>query len=145
MEAIFAGIVLFLLPFEVPAVVKEVIGLGAATIVPLSMLVLGVYLAQTKLLTLFTSKSLYATSVVSLVIIPAAVALILWFVPKTYSAITMAVFIATATPIGGNAPILAEISGQNYGRAVQNVCQSALLSLVSLPVMVTLAAKLLMK
>lgn len=141
--SVFVGILIFLLPFEVPNIVKEVVVLGAATTVPLSMLILGAYLAQTKLITLLTSKSLYVTSVVSLVIIPTVVALFLWFVPKAYSPIVMTVFIATATPVGSNAPILAELNGQNHGRAVQNVCQSTLLSILSLPFMIAQAARLL--
>lgn len=141
--AVPLGMLLFFLPFETPAIITEVFELGATVSVPLSMLVVGAYLAQARLRDIFFSKTLYLTSIVSLVLIPATVAIILYFVPTEYTAIKMTLFIATATPIATTVPTIVEMSGQNYSRAVLAVCQSTVLSILSLPVTISLAARIL--
>lgn len=134
------GFVLFVtgLGDKLPDVVDGALKGVAAVNAPLAMIVLGVYLAQTELKSLVTSPRLYLLSSVRLVLIPLATLLVFRFLPSP-NAIKLAILVAAAAPVGSNAAVYAQLYDRDYPYACKVVAQSTVLSVVTLPLMVTLA------
>lgn len=109
---------------------------------PLAMIVLGVYLARTDLKAIFTRPRLYALSAVRLVVIPLLTIVCLMLLPAGWRQIGTVLIIVNAAPIGSNIAVYAQRLGLDSSYAVQMVCLSTLLSLITLPVMLSLAAAL---
>ena len=134
-----AGIVLFLLPIELPGVLTGTVSSIAAMNAPVAMISLGTYLAQTRLKDLFTDKTAYLSTLVRLLVIPLLTLALLWLVPAEYMNLKLAVLIVAITPVGSNVAIFAQIHNQNYTQAVKSVCLSTLCSIVTMPLLVALA------
>ena len=142
------GITLGLLLFftdagtKLPSVASSALEGVCALNTPLAMMVLGTYLAQERLQTLFTLPSLYVVCGVRLVLIPVlsvAVASLLPFGRET----ALAVCICAAAPVGANAAVYAQLHGKNYAYAGKMVVLSTLFSLFCLPMATMLAGMLL--
>ncbi|MBQ8726796.1 MAG: AEC family transporter [Clostridia bacterium] len=106
---------------------------------PLAMMIIGVYLAQTDLKTLFTTKATYTVSMVRLIVIPLVVLLVFWLVPHSLEPIKTAVFIAISCPVGSNVAVYAELHGKDYSHAVKTVTSSSIFSIITMPLLIMLA------
>lgn len=131
-----------LLPHPGAAVPPHPHGAIAGMNAPLAMIVLGVYLARTDLKAIFTRPRLYALSAVRLVVIPLLTIVCLMLLPAGWRQIGTVLIIVNAAPIGSNIAVYAQRLGLDSSYAVQMVCLSTLLSLITLPVMLSLAAAL---
>lgn len=131
-----------LLPYPGAAVPSHPHGAIAGMNAPLAMIVLGVYLARTDLKAIFTRPRLYALSAVRLVVIPLLTIACLMLLPAPWRQIGTVLIIVNAAPIGSNIAVYAQHLGLDSSYAVQMVCLSTLLSLITLPVMLSLAAAL---
>lgn len=123
---------------RLPGVVDGALKGVAATNAPLAMIVLGVYLAQTELKSLVITPRLYLLNGVRLVLIPLITLGVFSFLPAPVP-IKLAILIAAAAPIGANAAVYAQLYDRNYPYACKAVAQSTVLSILTLPLMVTLA------
>lgn len=137
--SLLVGILLFLLPVEMPSVVTSTVGSIAAMNAPVAMISLGTYLAQIRLKELFTDRTAYASTAVRLIVIPLLTLILLWPVPAEYMTVKLAVLIVAVTPVGSNVAIFVQIHNQNYTQAVKSVCLSTLCSIVTMPLLVALA------
>ena len=108
---------------------------------PLAMMVLGVYLADEKLLTVFTTPSLYGASLVRLLLIPLLSILVLRFLPFS-SEMSRAILLCAAAPVGANVAVYAQLYGKDYAHASKIVVLSTILSLVTLPLIAAVSALL---
>lgn len=136
------GIALFLLPIPLPQVVESVLGTVSSMNGPLAMIVLGVYLAQVPLKSLFTEGIVYRCTFVRLIVIPVLTLLLMMLVPKEYYLVKMAVLIAASAPVGSNVAIFAQLYEKDYTRAVKEVCMSTLCCIITLPIIVGIAGLL---
>lgn len=134
-----AGIVLFLLPVSLPGTLEGVIGTIASMNGPLAMLVLGVYLGQVPLQTLFSDRVTYKCTAVRLVIIPVLTILLMMVFPEKYHMMKLTILIAAAAPVGSNVAIFAQLYQQDYTQAVKEVCLSTLFCIISLPLILGIA------
>ena len=105
------------------------------------MVVIGVYLAQTDFKSLFTTKAVYMTGLVRLVIVPAVLTLVFWIIPIDYS-IKLAVFIAAICPVGSNVAVYAQLHGKDYSHAVKTVTMSTVFSILTMPLFIMLVTNL---
>lgn len=145
--ATLVGLVLFFTGFgealyQIDITKKVVFGVidGLSVVnTPLAMMIIGVYLAQTDLKTLFTTKAVYMVSLVRLIIIPLVVLLVFWLVPQEFSAIKTALFIAISCPVGSNVAVYAELHGKDYSHAVKTVTSSSIFSIITMPLLIMLA------
>lgn len=143
------GLVLFFtgLGAKLPAVVMNTLSGISALNAPLAMLIMGVYLAQADMKSLWTDKHLYLLSLVRLVLIPVLTLALLWamqlLIPALNSTIVMALLIAAIAPVGANVAVYAQLHNKDYVYASKTVVISTLLSLVSMPLIVLLAQYLL--
>lgn len=134
-----AGVVLFFAPFDLPQMLQDTIGTLATMNGPVAMIVLGTYLAQIPLKELFTEKLVYKCTAVRLLLIPGITLLLLLLFPMVNEIIRLAVLIAATAPVGSNVAIFAQLYGQEYTRAVKEVCLSTLFCILTLPVMIGIA------
>jgi hypothetical protein len=132
------GLVLFVTPVELPSILVSCVGYIANLNTPIAMIILGVYLAQTKLSEIFSTLRLYLGSVVRLILIPLLTFALLTVLPLP-SEIRMTVLIAASTPVGSNVAVLAQLNGLDYSYASKLVCSTTLISIVTVPLMVTFA------
>lgn len=133
------GMILFFLPVTLPDILTGVIGTLASMNGPLAMIVLGAYLAQIPLKTLFTDRLAYLCTAVRLLVIPVLTIFLLFLIPGTYAGIRVAVLLVAAAPVGSNVAIFAQLYDKEYTVAVKDVCLSTILSMVSMPLIVGMA------
>ncbi len=133
------GLPLFLLPVRLPELVTGVVGTLAAMNGPLAMLVLGAYLAQLPLKSVFTDPQSYFCSAVRLVLIPLLTIPLLSLVPGKDMALRVALLLVAAAPVGSNVAIFVQLYGEDYSAAVKDVCLSTLLSVGTLPLLMALS------
>lgn len=138
------GLVLFVtgLGNRLPSVVTGALDGVAALNGPLAMMVLGVYLAQTKPKSLVIRPQLYWTSVVRLLVIPAVTLLVLAVMPGSAEA-RMVVLMGAAAPVGSNVAVYAQLYDSDYAYACQTVAHSTVLSILTIPLLMQLAHLLL--
>ena len=134
-----AGILLFFLPVSLPAAVTGIIGTIASMNGPLAMIVLGVYLAQIPLKSLFTDKKVYLATAVRLLVIPALTIVLMMLFPDKYLMVKLTILIAASAPVGSNVAIFAQIYDKDYTQAVKEVCMSTLFCIITLPIMLGIA------
>lgn len=145
MGGILIGLVLFLTGSgaHLPLVVSTTLQGLAALNAPLAMLILGCYLAQTRLKETVTSPHLYWISAVRLLVIPLLTLLVFLPLPVPPQ-IKLAVFIPAAAPVGANVAVYAQLHDLDYPYACQTVSLSTVLCMASLPLLLMAANTLLM-
>ncbi len=139
--AIIAGLVLFVLPVELPQVVTGTLDMISAANAPLAMLCLGTYLAKTDIRSIFTDKKAYESSLMRLLVIPLLTVFLMTPFPADMNA-KLAVLIGASAPVGMNVAIFAQIHGKDYPRSVKSICLSTLFSIASMPFIAAVAGML---
>lgn len=148
LNPILAGIAIGLLLFltgaggRLPEIAKTTLNGVSALNAPLAMIVLGSYLAQSDLKKLFTSGKLYILCAVRLILIPLVTLFILRFMPFR-AEMLLTVFIGASTPTGANVAVYAQLYDKDYPYACQIVVITTLLSIITLPLMLMLASRVL--
>lgn len=140
---LFLGLLVFLTGFRPPEFVSRCIASVSAMNGPVAMIILGFYLAQTNVASLFGKPSTYLVAAVRLFVIPVLTLLMLAAVPAGAKEIKMALLLAASAPIGANVAVYAQKLGKDYVYAVETVCLSTLFSLISLPAIILLAERFL--
>lgn len=133
-----AGVLIFFCRIPLPAIITTPLTMLSNLNGPLAMLVMGVYLAQTDLRTLFTRADLYAVTAVRLLLVPGITLLLLWAVPLALP-VRQALLIAAACPVGANVAVYAQLTDRDYGHAVQTVIHSTLFCIVGLPLVLLIS------
>ena len=134
-----AGIALFLLPVSLPETAENVVGTIAAMNGPLAMIVLGVYLGQVPLRSLFSGRVVYRCAPVRLIVIPVLTMALLFVFPEKYHMLKLTILIAASAPVGSNVSIFAQLYGQDYMQSVKEVTLSTLLCIITLPLILGIA------
>ena len=141
--SVLIGIVVFALNIKLPSIVRSVFSIISGINTPLAMLVSGVYLAQSDILTIIKKKDVYLVCFVRLILIPLLVTVIMKVIPLGSVDLKLAILLAGAAPVGSNVAIFASQYGKDYKRGIENVCVSTLLCIASLPLIVYIAKMLL--
>lgn len=140
--AIVVGVVLFVGRIPVPEILTSTLGYIAGMNTPVAMILMGTYLARVSWRELLDRRA-YSCVLLRLVVIPAVVLMLFWLLPVSNTAVVMAVFLAAATPVGANICVFAQQYNSDYPFSVVTVCLSTVLSVVTVPLLSTLAQVLL--
>ncbi len=140
--AIVVGVVLFVGRIPVPEILTSTLGYIAGMNTPVAMILMGTYLARVSWRELLDRRA-YSCVLLRLVVIPAVVLVLFWLLPVSNTAVVMAVFLAAATPVGANICVFAQQYNSDYPFSVVTVCLSTVLSVVTVPLLSTLAQALL--
>ena len=141
--AVAIGLIIYFSGFTMPEIAASTFSIISGLNTPLAMIVSGVYLAQSDLKAMIAKKNTYLVSLVRLVIIPLITITIFRFLPFGTQEIKLAIMIAAACPVGSNVAIFAQAYNRDYTKAVEQVCMSTILCLLTLPIMITLAEQIL--
>lgn len=139
------GLLLFFtgLGAKLPVTISGALAGISAMNAPLAMIIMGVYLAQADLKTLWTDKYLYILSAVRLILIPLLTLALLWglhlLIPAVNATLVLALLITAIAPVGANVAVYAQLHNKDYVYASKAVVLSTMLSLVTMPAIVLLA------
>lgn len=136
--AIVIGITLFLSRLPVPGIVTSTLGHIAGMNTPVAMILMGTYMAKLPWRKLLDKRA-YGCVLLRLVVIPAVVLAVFWALPISNQNVALAAYLAAATPVGANICVFAQQYDCDYEFSVVTVCLSTVLSIVTVPLMVSLA------
>ena len=136
--AIVIGIALFLSRLPVPGILTSTLGYIAGMNTPVAMILMGTYMAKLPWRKLLDKRA-YGCVLLRLVVIPAVVLAVFWALPITNQNVALAAYLAAATPVGANICVFAQQYDCDYEFSVVTVCLSTVLSIVTVPLMVSLA------
>lgn len=136
--AIVIGIALFLSRLPVPGIVTSTLGHIAGMNTPVAMILMGTYMAKLPWRKLLDKRA-YGCVLLRLVVIPAVVLAVFWALPISNQNVALAAYLAAATPVGANICVFAQQYDCDYEFSVVTVCLSTVLSIVTVPLMVSLA------
>lgn len=137
--AILIGLILFFTQLPLPGIVTTTLEITTNLNTPLAMFTVGVYLAQTNILSMLKKTVLYRISFARMLLIPLVVLLLLKFIPEPWHACKLAVLIAAACPVGSNVAVYAQLYNSDYRYAVETVVISTILSIITIPFIVFIA------
>lgn len=143
--AFVVGILLFTLRIKVPSLVIETFSSLSELNASLSMIILGIYLADSDIKQVFINKKSYQISFVRLVLIPAVCIPIILLVPFGSFETKLVATIAVSTPCATSTGIFSQKFGRDYKTASYYVCLSTVLSLITLPTVTAIIGLLLNK
>ena len=140
--ALVIGLALFFAPVHLPEVIAQVLeGMGNLN-TGLAMIILGANLGSSNIGLMLRDTRLYKVCFMRLVAVPAIVLLTLLVMPVPFE-IRMMLFIVEATPAGAATSMLAQMFGADYQYGTGLVVMSTLLSMVSMPLVLTFALQVL--
>ena len=135
--AIVAGLVLFVSGWRFPSIVEEAYGYLSAMNTGMAMLVLGVYLGETKLLEVIRQKEIWVICFLRLIAVPLMSVILLTLLPIAMDIKTV-LLIGSCTPCAGALPMFCQQYGGEYRLGAGAVGISTLLSLLTMPIFVQL-------
>lgn len=140
--SVVLGLILFVSPIKLPDVIYNSFDLLGACNTPLGMIILGAYLANSTMDQIVKNKVGYKVSFYRLVIAPLATIAFLSLIPTQYNDIRLTLLIASSTPVGVMLAIFSQMFSGDYEYGARIVSLSTILSLLSLPVILTIATLL---
>lgn len=138
------ALALYALDVPEPAFVGDALTTIAGLNTPAAMIVCGSYLAQARLRDFATSRGVWAVCGVRLVLVPLLSLLLLAALPWGGGEAGLALLIAASAPTGANVAIYAAQYDGDYRTAVLTVCATTVLSIISLPLLISLGASVLL-
>lgn len=134
---VLAGIVLVLLPFEIPAVIYTPLENLTALNSPVGLMLAGGYIARIKLSSCFRSGAYYLIAFYKLILGPTLVVplLLLFRVDRT---IALVVLVGMLAPTGTAAATFTEMVGMDNSFSSGSVAFNELACVLTIPVMMTL-------
>ncbi len=140
--AVIAGLILFFLEIPMPSILDSVFDTIGGINTPLAMFSSGVYLARTDLLSILKKGRVYLVCAVRLLVIPLVTILLMKVFPWGSTEMKMSILCAAACPVGVSVSIFAQQYGKDYTKGVEYVSASTLLCIITIPVIVFIATKL---
>jgi predicted permease len=140
--ALAIGIVLFFAPIKLHEAVSQFLaGMGNLN-TGLAMIVLGDNLGSSNLGLMFADTRMYKASFLRLIVVPLVVMLTCMLMPVSYE-IRMTLLIVEACPCGAATSMLAQLYGGDYQYGTGLVVVTTLLSMLSMPIVLSVALNLL--
>ncbi len=132
------GLALFASGLQLPEVAANAMNSISALNAPVAMIILGVYLAQTDLGSVVSAPRLYFVSLIRLILIPLITLACLLPFRGVDTQIILTIMLVASAPIGSNIAVYTQKLGMDYTYAVQTVCVSTVLSIISMPCVIAL-------
>ncbi|MEA5007839.1 MAG: AEC family transporter [Clostridium tyrobutyricum] len=135
--SVFIGLILIVFSISIPSIFESFCTAVGGMTTPLSMIVIGSILTQVEIKKIFKDLSLYYISLLRLLIIPFLIYLILTLL-KVDNLVKSIIVISEAMPAATLCPILAQSYGGNVKYASQAVFITTLVSIITIPLVITL-------
>lgn len=137
--ALFVGIIIAGLHIKLPAIISATITDLSNINLPLVMIALGCYLAEGNVLQALKAKQLYTTVSWRLITIPLVLIVLLFPLPQSLQAMRMTLLLGSATPAAALMAIFSKKFGGNYLYSTAVVSISTIASLVTIPIVLSVA------
>lgn len=141
--SVVIGLLFYFLSVPKITMAETLISSITAINTPLAMFVSGVYLAQSDLLSMIKKKDAWKVSIVRLAVIPVITIAVLKMIPFGSMDLRIAILLAAACPVGSNVAIFAQQYNCSYTDAVEQVCMSTMLCLITIPAVIAAATAIL--
>ncbi len=138
---IVIGLTLFLCRIKLPAVLLDSINYLADMNTPVGMLIAGVSLAETDLVQALKNKRLYLVTALKLLLVPFIMVVLFAFLPFDKD-VLLTIAVAAACPAATTGTMFALRYDKNYQYASEIFAFSTVVSLFTIPLIVTLAERL---
>ena len=138
---IVIGLTLFVCRISLPPVLSDSISYLASMNTPVGMLIAGVALAETDLLQALKNRRLYLVTALKLLLVPLIMIVLFSFLPIDKN-VLYTIAVAAACPAATTGTMFALRYDANYRYASEIFAFSTLVSLVTIPLMVSLAERL---
>ncbi len=136
--AIIASLPLFLLQVKLSDTVLNAISILAKSVTPMCMIILGMRLSASKLKDVFSRPFVYATATFKLILFPIFAFFLVKFMPFLDPVAKTTVIVLTTVPAGAVIESLAELHECEQEFAANVVLLTTLISVITIPVMITL-------
>ncbi len=136
------GTIIFVFSIKPPVIVDTLLTHISNLNVPLPLFVVGYYLAETDILKALKEKSVYICCALRLVIYPLLAILVLRLL-NIESVLANTLVISVAAPVGATVSMFAEKFGGNTKLSVELVSLSTILSIVTMPVIISFSQMIL--
>ncbi|MBR4436573.1 MAG: AEC family transporter [Spirochaetales bacterium] len=133
-----AGFIIFITSFQIPHILLVPIKSFAALNTPLPMVVVGYYLSQITSLKVLEDKNLVKTTVVKLLVSPLLV-LFMFYLMGIRGLLLTSIVISASAPSAANTVMFSVLFDRDTKLAVTLVSLSTLLSLFTMPLVISLA------
>jgi predicted permease len=127
------GLVIFAFGIPLPSLLVDFLETVGNITIPLSMIIIGIQLAESRVGEVLTNRHIYEMIVLKLAVIPAALFVVFMWLPVNRFALCIVIF-AMSMPTAAVTPVLAEIHGVNAKLAAQIVFITTMCSLITIPI-----------
>jgi len=135
------GLPLFLLSVSFPKIIMQPIEYIASLNTPLAMLILGTYISNANIKTVFKQKEHYMIILLKLIVLPLTMISIFRFVIGIKRVLLIACSIVASTPSANNTVMFAAKYGKDTGAASKAVAFVSFASIFTIPFMIALAMR----
>ena len=136
--AVLIGLPLFLLKLDVPEVIVKPVSFIGSMNTPLAMLMLGTYMSNAGLKTIFKNKEQYLTAAIKIVAVPLVMLGLLKATKLASGTLLTAAIIQASAPSANNTVMFSAKYGRDTGVASKTVAFVSFASVLTMPVMIAL-------
>lgn len=136
--AVCIGLPFFLLKVNMPEIIMKPIDFIGSMNTPLAMLMLGTYMSNAGLKTIFRNKEQYLVALVKIIMVPVAFFVIMKVTGLLSGAVFTACMIQASAPSANNTVMFAAKYGRDTGVASKTVAFVSFASILTMPVMIAL-------
>ncbi|SFC27414.1 hypothetical protein SAMN04488102_104197 [Alkalibacterium subtropicum] len=140
----FIGFGLYILRIPIPGVLYNSLDTIGGLSSPLGMILLGGYLARSRVKDIFLVRSNYWTVAIRLIIAPIIGVFLLWLLPIAHPSVLLVLSIANATPTAVNTALFSQLYGGDYEYGARIIILASFLAIVTIPLMISLASAVLL-
>lgn len=138
--AVLIGLAIFILQIPVPVVLKDTLTSIGNINTPLGMIILGTYIANDKIITIFKSMEAYKVSFLKLILVPLIMILFLRYAYVPYEEIKMVLLIVNCAPCGVTLAMFSQLAGGDYNYGARITSLSTIFCPFTIMLMTSLAA-----
>lgn len=136
---VIIGLPFFILKVNEPDIILRPISLIGSMNTPLAMLMLGTYMANADLKTIFKNKEQYIVALVKIILVPSVVFAIMKLTGLMSGALLTACIIQASAPSASNTVMFAAKYNKDTGTASKTVAFVSFASILTMPVMIALS------
>lgn len=136
--AVLIGLPFFLLKIEMPEIITKPVSFIGSMNTPLAMLMLGTYMSNAGLKTIFKNKEQYLVALVKIIAVPLAFFAVAKLTGVLSGALFTACMIQASAPSANNTVMFAAKYGRDTGIASKTVAFVSFTSIITMPVMIAL-------
>jgi predicted permease len=135
--AVYIGMIIFIFSIRIPEMITGAVDAVGNMTMPLSMLIIGAVISTAKLRTVFSDWRVYFAGAVRLLVMP-LIAICLTFIPGIPHMPVAVLVTALAMPAAANTTVFSELFNKDAIFASKCVSVSTLLSILTIPLVVSL-------